>query len=398
MASNHFRDAVTRHAGRLSALRRDLHSHPELGFQEFRTAGIVARELSGLGLEVSTGVGKTGVVGVLEGGRPGKTVLARFDMDALPVTEQTGAAYASQTPGVMHACGHDGHVSIGLTVARMLSDVRGELAGRVKFVFQPAEEGQGGAAAMIADGVLENPRPDLALALHLWNEKPVGWVAIVPGPLFAGGDTFHVRLEGIGGHAALPDQTVDPVLAAAQVVTALQSIVSRNVSPFEASVLSVTRIQAGEAFNVIPPYAELTGTLRTFKPEVRERMVKRFEQVVRGVAEGMGCEAALQIDEVTPPVKNDPEAARRLARMAERDFPDLDLDTGYQSMVSEDMAYILQKAPGVMMLVGSANPEKGLTFGHHHPRFDFDERALSVGAALMAQSILELCGGDEDGN
>ena len=238
-------------------LRRDLHRHPELGFEEYRTAGIVSAELNRLGLEVTTGVGKTGVVGMLEGGGPGPTVLVRFDMDALPVSEETGAEYASQNPGKMHACGHDGHVAVGLTAARLLSAHRSELAGNVKFLFQPAEEGRGGAQAVLEAGVLSNPRPDLTLALHIWNEKPLGWVGVVPGPLMAGSEIFHVRITGKGGHGAMPDQTIDPMVAAAQVISALQTIVSRNISPLEAAVVSVTRIWGGETFNVIPPAVEL---------------------------------------------------------------------------------------------------------------------------------------------
>ena len=196
------------------AMRRDLHRHPELGYEEYRTSGIVAGELNRLGLETTTGVGKTGVVGVLEGALPGPTVLVRFDMDALPVTEETGAEYASETQGKMHACGHDGHVAVGLTVARLLAAHRQEMAGNVKLVFQPAEEGLGGAEAMLAAGVLANPRPDHTLALHIWNEKPLGWVGVVPGPMMAAADIFHVRLVGKGGHGAIPNQTIDPIVAA----------------------------------------------------------------------------------------------------------------------------------------------------------------------------------------
>jgi amidohydrolase len=381
---------------RLVATRRDLHMHPELGFQEVRTAGIVAKELAGLGLEVRSGVGRTGVVGLIEGAKPGPVTLLRFDMDALPVQEQTGAEYASQTAGVMHACGHDGHVAVGLAVARMLAGRRADLAGTLKFVFQPAEEGQGGAQAMLADGVLENPRPDRALALHLWNELPVGTLAINPGALMAGADRFSIYLEGKGGHGALPNQSVDPVLAAAQVVSALQSVVSRNLSPLEAGVVSVTTLRAGDAWNVIPGSAEIAGTVRAFEPQVRERILQRIEAIARGVGEGLGCRVMIDLDEVTPAVINDPRTAHRLQKLAARDFPDLKADLAFRTMVSEDMAYMLQSVPGVYLMIGSANTEKGLDVGHHHPRFDFDEEALVVAAAFMAAAALELQKEDDD--
>ena len=257
-------------------LRRDFHQHPEIGFQEVRTASIVARELRELGLEVSTGIAETGVVAMLEGERPGPTALLRFDMDALPVTEETGAEYASLTPGVMHACGHDGHTAIGLTVARLLHAHRDELAGTVKLVFQPAEEGLGGAKRMVAEGVLANPRPDLSLALHLWNDKPFGWIGVTPGPAMAASGRFQITITGSGGHGAAPHLTHDPVVAAAQIITALQTIVSRNVRPLDSAVVSVTAIEAGDAFNVIPSTAVLKGTFRTYRPEVEALLKARI--------------------------------------------------------------------------------------------------------------------------
>ncbi len=372
--------------------RRDFHRHPELGFQEVRTAGIVARELNRLGLEVATGIAKTGVVALLEGKSPGPVVLLRFDMDALPIQEETGAEYASQTPGVMHACGHDGHTAIGLTVARILKSHQHELAGVVKLVFQPAEEGMGGAERMVAAGVLDNPRPDLSLALHLWNHMPLGWLGISNGPVLAAAEMFRLRIVGRGGHGALPHQAVDPVLASAQVVTALQSIVARNVSPQETAVLSVTAIHGGEAFNVIPPAVEMQGTIRTFQPAVRELVLERFHQVVEGVARSMGCQAEIVVQRLTPAVINDAEIAGRLRQVASRVLPTHSVDAGFSTMGSEDMAYMMVTIPGCYFFVGSANPEKGLDAGHHHPRFDVDEDALPQAAALMAAAAVEFLG------
>ncbi len=374
-------------------LRRDFHRHPELGFQEERTAGIVARELKELGLEVSTGIAETGVVAIIEGARPGAVALLRFDMDALPIEEETGAEYASQTPGVMHACGHDGHTAIGLTVARLLQAHQDEIPGTVKLVFQPAEEGLGGAERMVKEGVLENPRPDVSLALHLWNEKPVGWIAASPGPTMAAAETFSVRITGKGGHGALPQHAVDPIFAAGQIITALQSIVSRNVDPTETAVVSATNLHGGSTFNVIPPYVDLQGTIRTFKPEVRELVLRRFHEVVDGIAQALSCETEIAIEDVTLAVDNDPEVTARVQGVARNMFPDAPLITQFQTMGSEDMSFMMDDIPGCYFLVGSADPEKGLDAKHHHPKFDFDEAALPRAAAVMAAAAVEVLKG-----
>jgi amidohydrolase len=374
------------------ALRRDFHSHPELGFQEVRTAGIVARELNTLGLEVTTGIAKTGVVALLEGGKPGPVILLRFDMDALPITEETGAEYASQTPGVMHACGHDGHTAIGLTVARMLYEHRQALAGTVKFVFQPAEEGLGGAEGMVAEGVLNNPRPDVSLALHLWNEKPLGWLGIGSGPVMAASEIFKLRLVGKGGHGAAPHLSVDPIVAAAQVISGVQGIVARNVAPLQAAVISFTTIHAGETFNVIPPVVEMQGTIRTFEPQVRQRVLERFRQVVEGVAAAFECQAELDLKSITPAVINHPDVTARVRQVAAGLLPDSLADAECRTMGSEDMAFLMRDIPGCFVFVGSANRERGLDASHHHPRFDFDETALPRGAALIAATAAAYLG------
>jgi amidohydrolase len=379
------------------SLRRDFHMHPELGFQEVRTAGIVAKELTGLGLEVTTGVGGTGVVAIVGGTKPGPVVLVRADMDALPIVEETGAAYASQTKGVMHACGHDAHTAVLLTVARMLHARRDELAGTVKLIFQPAEEGMGGAERMIEGGVLENPKVDAALALHVWNERPVGWFGVAGGPTMAGAEIFKVRVIGKGGHGAVPHLAVDPILAAAQVVSALQGIVSRNVPPLQTAVVSVCTVHGGETFNVIPPAVELTGTIRTFDAAVRQTVLARFEQTVQAAAEAMGCRAEIELQRLTPATVNDPATAARVQAAARRLFPAADVDTAnYITMGSEDFAFILEKVPGCFFFVGTANPDKGLDAAHHHPKFDIDEAALPRAAALMTAAVVDLLSGKND--
>ena len=378
------------------SMRRDFHMHPELGFKEIRTGGIVAKELESLGLEVTKGVGKTGVVGLLEGAKPGPTLLIRFDMDALPMSEDTGAEYASQTQGVMHACGHDGHTAIGLTVAKMLHAHREDLAGTVKFCFQPSEEGfngeeVGGAEMMLRDGVLDGPKVDKTLSMHLWNEKPLGWVNVAKGPVMAGAEQFTVKLTGKGGHGAAPHTTIDPIVAAAQIVTALQSIAARNVAPLHAAVISVTTLHSGTAFNIIPQEAELTGTIRTFDLSVRKMVLERFEQIVRGIAETMGCQVDINVQRVTPAVINNDSVAAKVQETARRLFPETDLDTSnYLTMGAEDMAFMQEKVEGCYFFIGSNNPEKHLDYSHHHPKFDFDEEALVRGSALMSAAVMDM--------
>jgi amidohydrolase len=372
-------------------MRRDFHAHPEIGFNEVRTAGIVLKELTALGLEVHAGVGGTGVVALLEGKKPGPVVLVRADMDALPIQEESTSSYVSLNPGLMHACGHDGHTAILLTVAKILNSHRSQLSGTIKFMFQPAEEGMGGAEKMIASGVLENPKVDVALALHVWNEKPVGWVGIPSGPAMAGAEIFRINVRGKGGHGAVPHLAVDPILAAAQVVTGLQGIVARNIAPLQTAVVSVCTIHGGETFNVIPPEIEMTGTIRTFEPEVRARVLERFEKTVHSIAEGMGCQAEINLTVLTPATINHAAPAATVQRVAARLFSKANVDTSnFVTMGSEDFASVLEKIPGCFFFIGSANPAKGLNAGHHHPRFDFDEAALTHGAAIMAASISEL--------
>jgi amidohydrolase len=373
------------------SMRRDFHAHPELGFQEVRTAGIVARELTALGLEIHSGIGGTGVVALMDGMKPGPVVLLRADMDALPIIEETGAEYASQNKGVMHACGHDAHTAILLTAAKMLSARRAQMAGTVKFMFQPAEEGMGGAEKMLESGILDGPKVDAALGLHVWNEKHVGWFGIANGPLMAGAEIFKIKIIGKGGHGAAPHLAIDPVLAAAQVVNALQGIVARNVAPTQTAVVSVCTIHGGETFNVIPQAVELTGTIRTFEPEVRTRVLQRFQETVHSVTEAMGCHMEMELQQLTPATVNTPNIASIVQATARTLFPEAEIDTAnYTTMGSEDFAFVLEKVPGCFFFVGSANPEKGLNAGHHHPKFDFDEVVLPHAAALLSEAALKI--------
>jgi len=371
-------------------IRRDLHRFPELGFQEYRTAGVIARELGNIGLEVTTGVAQTGVIAEIEGRRPEPVLMMRFDMDALPIVEETNAEYASQNPGVMHACGHDGHVAIGLSVAHLLNEMRNELNGTVRLIFQPAEEGLGGAERMIAEGALGEIPPQFALGLHVWNEKPLGWLGIASGPMMAAAEIFEVEIIGSGGHGALPHLAVDPINAAAQIVVALNAIVARNVSPLQSAAVSVTLIHGGETFNVIPSKVRLQGTIRTFDPEARSTVLERFEQIVNGVALSARCKANINLKSLTPAVVNEAGITQKVIVSARRILPDSIILTDFRTMGSEDMAFFLNKAPGCFIFIGSANPAKKLDAPHHHPRFDFDEEVLAQAAALLTGAAIDL--------
>jgi len=389
MTTIDFRTQAEAMRDELVARRRDFHRHPELGFEEFRTAGIVAEELNKLGLEVQTGIGKTGVVGVLEGAQDGPTVLVRADMDALPILEENTFEYASTTPGKMHACGHDGHTTIALGVAKLLSQHRDQIAGRIKFVFQPAEEVVAGAKAMVADGVLNDPRPDVSLGLHLWNGMPLGRLGVADGPVMAGSSTFTLKIIGKGGHAASPHQSIDPVVCAAHVITALQSIVSRNLDPLDGAVISVTRMIAGTAFNIIPQDVELWGTVRTFKLEVRDLVTQRMREISSGIASAMGCTTDLQIEHNVLPVSNHPEVSERMRGVFETFVGADALDTDERTMGSEDVGLFMADIPGMYFFLGASVPNSDQYYGHHHPRFDFDENALPLGVALMSAAIAE---------
>jgi amidohydrolase len=366
----------------LVAWRRDFHAHPELGFQELRTAGVVATVLQGLGYQVQTGVGQTGVVGLLGGGRMGPVVLLRFDMDALPIQEESDAPYRSQRPGVMHACGHDGHVAAGLGVATLLSRHREALGGTIKLVFQPGEEGMNGALGMIEDGVLEEPRPDVALAAHLWTDLPLGRVGLASGPVMAAAETWECTIRGTGGHGASPHQTADPVVAAAQVIVALQTVVSRNVNPQGTAVLTVGTVHGGDASNIIPERAALSGTIRTFDPSIRNLVIQRLKEIVSGTSSALGCRAKVGVQEVTPALVNDSEVTAAVRLIAADMVGEGNL-VEFHTMGSEDMAFINAEVPGCYFFVGAGNEASGLARPHHCPQFDFDEDALPLMVGLL---------------
>ncbi|MCS7088473.1 MAG: amidohydrolase [Thermoflexales bacterium] len=384
-------------AERIIAIRRDLHQHPELAFEETRTAGIVAEALAALGYEVQTGVGKTGVVGLMEGGRRVArpvTLLLRFDMDALPIHEEADVPFKSAVPGKMHACGHDAHTAIGIGVATLLARQRSAWGGTVKFVFQPAEEIVSGALAMIQDGVLENPRPDHTLSLHMWADEEVGIIGVTEGAALAASAAFTITLRGRGSHGAAPHLGRDPIVAAAQLITALQTIVARNVPPLESGVVTIGSIHGGSAPNIIPDSVELRGTLRAFSEAVMQHLRARLESIVHHVAAAMEVEASLSFSNGTPPTVNDPHIGKLVREIAAAVFGAERVRSDYRTMGAEDCSFFLQAAPGAYVFIGAGNKAKGITEPHHSPRFQIDEDALPIGVALMTAAAIRVLNGE----
>jgi len=375
------------------ATRRDLHMHPEIAFEERRTMGVVASRLKELGLEPRTGVGGTGVVAVLDTGRPGPTVLARADMDALPVEDEKDVPYKSTVPGKHHACGHDGHTSVLLSVAEVLVSRRDTLPGRVVFVFQPAEEIVQGAKAMLADGALDGIQVDHVIGLHLSSTDRLGTVSVRSGPAMAAADAFRLVIKGKGGHAAYPHDVIDPIVAASYVVTALQTVVSRETEPADQSVVSVTSFHAGTAFNIVPDEVELKGTLRTFDAATRTRLAARVLEVAETVARAHRCGFESEWIEGSPAVVNDPAAVDRLRRVAAGIVGEENVVEQRLVMGGDDMALWLQQAKGVYFFVGTRSGED-TAHPHHSPRFDIDERGLEVAVSVLASGIVDLLAAD----
>jgi amidohydrolase len=313
---------------------------------------------------------------MLTGKSNGKTLMLRADMDCLPVQEENDAPYKSVHDGRMHACGHDGHTAILMAVAEQLQAKQQTLKGITKLVFQPAEEGGNGAERMIQDGVLANPRVDAAFGLHLWNDRPVGKVALNPGPLMAGVDSFDLTIHGKGGHGAAPHQTIDPIVAAAQVINNLQTIVSRNVDPLETAVVTVASIHAGSAFNVIAESAALRGTVRYFSPELGEQLPKMIERIVAGTAQSLGATYSLKYERLTPPTINDAAMAEFIRDVASEVVGSENVSMTARTMGGEDMSFFLNEVPGCFFFVGSRNEQRSLIYPHHSPKFDFDEAAM----------------------
>ena len=371
----------------LVSWRRHLHQHPELGFQEEQTADFIATKLKVWGVEFRSEVAKTGIVATIPGREAGPVLAIRADMDALPIQERNEVAYRSQYPGKMHACGHDGHTAIALGVAKYLTQHR-DFPGTVKFVFQPAEEGPGGAKPMIEAGALENPDVDAIIGLHLWNNLPLGTVGVRPGPLMAAVELFDLQITGKGGHGGMPHQTTDAIVAASQAVNALQTIVARNIDPIDSAVVTVGQFNAGTARNVIAGSAQLSGTVRYFNPKYADYFSERFDRIVSGICNAHNAEYHLDYWRLYPATVNHPRMAELVRNAAQQTIETpLGLVPECQTMGGEDMSFFLQSVPGCYFFVGAANADRDLAYPHHHPRFNFDETALGTGVELFIRCI-----------
>jgi amidohydrolase len=377
----------------LVALRRDFHRHPELSFEERRTAEIIAERLHAAKLDVRTGLGRTGVVGVLHGDRPGRTIAWRADIDALPLTETFDAPFTSSTSGVMHACGHDGHTAIAITLAEMLAARRGELPGTAVFVFQPAEEVFGGAEPMIAAGALDNPRVAEIYGLHLTTQTAVGQVGIVPGPSMASADFFDVNISGRGGHGAYPHLSIDPITAAANILLGMQNLVSREVAAYETAVLTVGQIVGGTKHNIIPATAVMRGSLRTFNEQVRAQLKGRLADYAADIARAYRTEARLSfMGDGCPAVVNHARETAFVRECATAELGAAALNDGPPVMASDDMSLFLNARPGCYFRVGIA-PRDGGPYPHHAPEFQMNEDGLPVGLHLGLAVMLNALGG-----
>ncbi|MBK5294918.1 MAG: amidohydrolase [Acidobacteriia bacterium] len=378
------------------AARRDFHMYPELSNREARTARVIAEKLRSLGMdEVKTGVGKHGIVALLRGAKPGPVVAWRADMDGLPVTANIQAPYRSKNPGVHHACGHDAHMAIGLAVAEVLGQMRNQISGTVKFIFQPAEEGapegeSGGASLMIQEGALENPRPGAIFGLHVWSLVPAGTIQYSSGPAMASGDAFEITIRGKQVHAANPNLGIDPIVVSAGCITALQSIRSRRIDPTEGMVLSIGSIHGGNRSNIIPEEVKLQGTLRTFSESVREESRTMMKQVLAGCTAAQGASYSIRYPGPEYPVTvNDPA-------LTAESIPELERVAGKSNVIvrkpmtgAEDFSFYQKVIPGFFWFLGAGNEGKGITAAHHTPEFNIDEAALVLGVKVAANQLLD---------
>ena len=369
--------------------RRDFHQYPELGFEEHRTSSIIAETLISFGMSPKTGVGKTGVTADLNFGE-GPTIALRADMDALPMQETSGLSFSSKHDGVMHACGHDGHMAMLLGAAKILSQMDKELTGTIRFIFQPAEEGEGGARYMIKDGCLEGV--DEIYGIHVWNYQPVGEVGAKEGPILAAADLFDIIIKGVGGHGATPQGTVDAVIVAAHLIQALQTIVSRNTNPLESTVITIGEINGGHNFNIIADKVRLAGTTRAYTKENRSMIQRRMQEIIDGMAKSFGAEITFNYTDGYPPTINHAGPVKKVLQAAGK-VVGPGAGEPYLSMGGEDFSYYLQKVPGCFFFVGSApDGQRQFSTPHHCSHFNMDESALSVGTSVYLHLVEDILG------
>jgi amidohydrolase len=373
----------------LISIRRWFHKHPELGFNEHETSARIAGYLRDYGLEVTTGIGKTGVVALLKGEIPGKTIGIRADIDALPIEENTDLDFSSNNKGVMHACGHDSHITIGLGTAKVLSRFKSKLQGNVVFIFQPAEELLTGAKAMIDDGLFNKYKIDAIIGLHNWPGLDSGIIGIKSGPIMAAVDKFEVSIKGMGGHGAIPQKAVDPIVMVSEIILAFQKIVSREIDPLEAAVLTVGTINGGTAFNIIPDQVQISGTVRTFKPRIRKYIPERMEEIVAGITKGDKGEYDFNYDFGIPATINDEQFTTNIEKklisvLGEKKVKNVNKP----SMGGEDFSLYLEQVPGTYFFLGTRNKEDGLIFPIHHNKFSIDEKILPLGVRAFCEIAL----------
>lgn len=373
--------------------RRDFHKYPELAFEEARTSKVIATELQRLGFEVQTGIAKTGIVAILEGAEDGPTVLYRADMDGLPIKEQNEHDFVSLSDGKMHACAHDGHMAVALGVANIMHKYRDQIKGRVKFIFQPGEEGAGGALAMIKEGILDDdPVPDYSMGIHLWQPLELGKIGVAKEAIMSGSSVFEIEVKGKGGHAAMPHTTIDPVSCTGQLITALNTIVGRRMNAMDgAVVLSVTGLQTSTMrHNITPATVKIVGTFRTFNAYTSELLEQHVRDVSKSVCESVDCTAKVYVKHLTIPVVNDPEVVDKMRHALLRVVPIEALDKKARTMASEDMSYVLEDVPGMFFFIGCRDPKNPKhQYSHHHPQFDWDESALQIATSVMSNALAE---------
>ena len=384
-----FRQLVNEYRDQIISVRRDLHRIPETAYTEEKTSAYVADCLARQGLEVQTGIARYGVVGLLRTARPGPTLMIRADMDALPLCEDTGLPFASVHKGAMHACGHDAHMSMALGAATVMRRIKDDLRGTIKFVFQPAEEGPGGAKPMIEAGVMENPTVDFAVGCHLWPDTPQGAIGVKSGPLMAAMDRFDIKIIGKGGHGAMPHICVDALEVGTQVVNALQRIVSRHMNPLQPAVVTVGSFHAGTAFNIIADQATLSGTTRTFDLDIWHSWEQRLDRVIRGVCQAMGAQYEFKFAQGYPPTINDESMSELVRRCAAQVVGTDNVVEPQSTMGGEDMSFYLQRAKGCFFFLGVGR-EDGAPV--HNPKFDFDEDVLPLGVETYCRVAAELLG------
>ena len=369
--------------------RRDFHQYPELSFQEFRTADLIAKELKSMGLEPKPNIGKTGIIADLIFG-DGPMIALRADMDALPIQETSGLSFASKNDGIMHACGHDGHMAMLLATAKVLTQKKNLYNGKVRFIFQPAEEGGGGARYMIKDNCLE--QVDEIYGIHVWNYQPVGEVGVKDGPVMAAADMFDIHIRGIGGHGAAPQGTVDSIIVASHLIQSFQTIVSRNTNPLESTVVSIGKINGGHNFNIIADEVTLSGTARAYTEKNRNLIKNRMHEIILGIEKTYNAKIVFSYKDGYPPTINHTDPTKKVLRAAQKVVGDR-AGLPYLSMGGEDFAYYLQKKPGCFFFVGSAPNEKALfETPHHCSHFDMDEKALLIGSSIYLNLLDEIIG------